>query len=368
MASLLRFLFEFLYRLSPAVAAKDHIKRFLRRWASLLAYLVRKMGEWRFLWPSNARMIRNKPADPSFPSDRVGRYSVSGGSVCTGGIGGYAVTASTVPASANQPLDCEHAEPQSDTAPPTATLATISVDLPWSVGPSTANQTVGSSHADHSSGNLSVQSRATDRLSIISTSSTSLRAPVHNDRPQQDPRATYRQFGPGPGASRSRSRSSMPPSPKPSLNTTQPDNIVDIAPTGRKTYTRADGVLDPTTGLQDVTDLFSSSSHTQERPGRPDIRRQKQRTTSIGWGVQNPSTESLPTTSINPQEITEEPMAMDTSAHSSLHISLSDRAETASWNSHTVSSATSVFALPEGRFLQLINSDQIPRYTKNVTM
>jgi hypothetical protein len=82
--------------------------------------------------------------------------------------------------------------------------------------------------------------------------------------------------------------------------------------------------------------------------------------TRISFRVQNPSSESLPTTSIYAQEITEEPIVMDTS----IDISLPDRAKTASLNSYTAS----VLALPEGRILQLITSDQIPRYTKNVTM
>ena len=359
MASLLRLLLHFLRRLRP-----ENIKRFLRHWTSLLVYLVRKMGEWRFLWPSKPGTAKSpKSAEPSFPSDRAGPSSVSGGTVCTGGIGAYAVAASTVPALANQPLGRERADPQSGTAPPTPTPATLSVYPPWAPGPSTTNQTVGSSHANHSSGNLSVQSRASDRLSMISNSRTSLRAPVQNNRPSQDPRATYRQFGPGPAASRSRGRSSRSPSPKPSLNTAQPDNL-DIAPTGAHTYVRAHGVINPAIGLQSRTD--SPSSSMQEGPGRPTIRREK--TTSVGWNIQNPSTESLPTTPINPREITEEPMAIHTSPHSSLHTLPSDRAETASQNSHTASSVTSAFALPEGRFLQLINSDQIPRYTKNATM
>ena len=352
MASLLRIILEFLRILRHA---KDHIKRLLRCWPSLLGYLVRKMGEWRFLWPSKPGTIRNpRPVDSSFPSDRAGSSSVSGGSVFTSGIGGYAVAASTVPASANQPLGRERAELLSDTAPPTPTLATLPVDPPWALGPSTTNQTVGSSHANHSSGNLSAQSRASDRLSIILTSRTSLRASVQSDLPTQNPRATKGQFGPGPGASWLRGRSSRSPSPQPSLNTAQPDNP-DIIPMGSHTRACEDGVLNPTIGLQGLTDLPSPSSHTQERPGRQ----------VLGWNVQNPSTELLQTTSIHAQEITEEPMAMDTSTHSPLHISPSDRAEKASQKSHM---ASPVLALPEGRFLRLIHSDQVPRYVKNVTM
>ena len=367
MASPPRILVEFLRRFLPT---KDHIKRFLRRWAPLFTYLVRKLGEWRFLWGSKSGTIRSpKPPESSLPSDKVGSSSVPSGSVCTGGIDGYVIAASTVPASANHPLGRESAHPQSDTAPPTPTLATLHIDPSLALGPSAFNQTVGSSHANHSTGHLSVQSRASDRLSMISASRTSLRAPVQNDRPSRDPKATYRLFGRGPGSSRSRSRGRSPrsPSPQPSLNTAQPDNF-DIASTGAHTYAHADGVPNSTIGFQSSTDL-PSSSHTQERPGRPAVRRQKQRTTSIGLNIQNPSTDSLPTISISAQGITEEPMAMDTFTHSSLHrdVSPPGRAETASPGSPTASSAASVFAVPEGRILQLINSDQVPRYTKNVT-
>ena len=368
MASPPRILVEFLRRFLPT---KDHIKRFLRRWAPLFTYLVRKLGEWRFLWGSKSGTIRSpKPPESSLPSDKVGSSSVPSGSVCTGGIDGYVIAASTVPASANHPLGRESAQPQSDTAPPTPTLATLHIDPSLALGPSAFNQTVGNSHANHSTGHLSVQSRASDRLSMISASRTSLRAPVQNDRPSRDPKATYRLFGRGPGSSRSRSRGRSPrsPSPQPSLNTAQPDNF-DIASTGAHTYAHADGVPNSTIGFQSSTDL-PSSSHTQERPGRPAIRRQKQKTTSIGWNVQIPSTETLPIITVNAQEITEEPMAMDTDAHSPRPVSPSDRAETASQNSHTAAPATSVLALllPEGRSLQMINSDQIPRYTKNATM
>jgi len=366
MASLLRILLEILRRLR---LAKDHIKRFPRRWVSLFASLVRKMSEWRFLWPGKPGTIRNpKPAEPSFPGDRAGSSSVSGGSVCTGGIGGYVVAASTVPASANQPVGRGGAELQSDTTPLTSTLATLPVDPTWASGPSMTNRTVGSSDANHSSGSLSSHSRASDGLSLRSISSTSLRASVQNDWPSQDPRATFRQFGPGPGASRSRSRrrSSRSPSPQPPQNTAQPANL-DIASTGAHTYAPADGAINPTIGLQGLTDL-PSSSHTQERPGQLAIRRQKEKTTSIGWNVQNPSTESLPTITVNAQEITQEPMAVDTDAHPSRPISPSDRAGTASQSPHTASIATSVLALPERHILKPINSDEIPRYKKNATM
>ena len=352
MVSLLGILLDFLRRLRPT---KNHIKRFLKRWtslASLLAYLVRKMSERRFLWPSKSGTIRNpKPAESSFPSGREGSSSVSDGSVCTGGISGYVVAASAVPALAKQSLGRERADPPSDTAPPTPPPATLPVDPPW---PSTTNQIVGSSHANHSSGSLSVQSRASDRLSMISISRISLRALAQNDQLWQDPRATHRQFGSG-SRSRTRGRSDRSPSQS-SPNTAELENL-DISPTGGHSYAREDGVINPTIGPQGVTDL---PSHVQERPRRSAISRQNQMAANFSLDVQNSSSEPLPTTSIDAQEITEEPVAIDTP----IHITSSDRAETPSLNSYKASD----LALPESCILQLITSDQIPRYTKNVTM
>jgi hypothetical protein len=84
--------------------------------------------------------------------------------------------------------------------------------------------------------------------------------------------------------------------------------------------------------------------------------------TSINLSIQGPSTASgsLPT-------LTEESTAMDP-AQSTPSYSAMDQPEMASQHSTITSSATSEFILPEGRFLQLIHSDQIPRYFGNVTM
>ena len=363
MPSLLGIFFEFLRRFRPT---KDHIKRFLRHWTSLLAYLVRKMGKWRFLWSSNLGTIRNpEPDEPLFPSHSTCSSSVKGGSVCIGRIGKYAVAASTVPASANRPMRRGRAEPQSNTAPPTPALATPA-NIPWALDLSTINQTVGSSHANHSPGSLNVQSHTGDRVPMMWITPTSSHAPVQNDRLSQHPRATHRQFGPGPRAprSRSRDRSSRSPSPQPSPNTTRFGNL-DIASTDAHTYARADGILHPTIGPQCLTDLLSSSPHTQVRPVRPATR--GQRASSVGLSIRNPSTPSLPTSN-NAQETTEEPMAMGTSTHLYLHNLPSGRAGTTLWNIHAASSPTSVFALPEGCLPQPIVSDQIQRYTKNATM
>ena len=320
------------------------------------------MGKWRFLWSCNPGTIRNpKPIEPLFPSHSTCVSSVKGGSVRMGRIGGYAVAASTVPASANQPLRRELAELQSNTAPPTPALATP-VNIPWALDLSTINQTAGSGHANHSSGSLNAQRHTGDWVPMMWITPKSLHTLVQNDRLSQGPRATHRQFGPGPRApqSRSRDRSSRSPSPQPSPNTAQFGNL-GITSTGVHTYARADGVLNPTIGFQGLADLPTSSPHTQVRPVQPDVR--SQRMSSVGLSIRNPSTPTLH----NVQGITEEPMGMGTSTHSFLHNLPSGRAETAFQNIHAASSPTSGFALPEECLPQPIVSDQIQRYTKNAT-
>ena len=369
MASLLGTLLEILRILRSS--AKTHIRRFPRScWGLLLAYLGRKLSEWWCSCPSKQGTHRNpKPANPSFPGGRGGSCLVS----CSSTRGCAArVAASTVPVSAGAAnrQSREGAGSQPETALPSSPIpATLSVDPPWVPSPNLNPRShwVGErSPTNHSSGNLSVQS-AGDSLSMISISRTSLPAPVQNDRPSQDPRETYGQFEPGPGASRSRGRSSRSPSPKPSLNTAQP-HYFDIAPTGMHIHAHADRGISPTISPQISMDFPSPSSRTREQLSPPTIRRGTQSTTSIGWDIQNPSTESLPNTPlISAREFTEALMTVGTSAHSP-HISLADRSET---HSHTASSAPSdhiILQVPEGRVVQLINSDQLPRYAKGTTV
>jgi len=333
MASLLGVLLELLRMLRSSV--KDHIKRFPRScWALLLAYLNRKLSEWWCSWPSKpGTHINPKPANPSFPGGRGGSCSVS----CSSARHAARVAASTVPGSANavnrssrDGAESQPETPRSSSPPISAT--TRPVDHPPPVPSPDLNprrRRVGERRpTNHSSGNVSIQS-AGDRPSS--------RSSVQNDRSSRDwsPRGTHRQFGPGSSASRLRGRPSRSPSPQ----------------------------LSP----QISTRLSSPSSHTREQLSPP-AHPAKQRTTSIGWDVQNPSTESLP--SINAQELAEalRLVTVEASTRSLSRISFADRSETSSQHSHMASSAQlNHFILPEGRILQLINSDQIPRYTKNTT-
>ena len=328
MASLLGVLLELLRILRSSV--KGHIGRFPRScWALLLAYLSRKLSEWWCPWPRKPGTHGNtKPADPSFPRGRGGSCSVS----CSSARHAARVDASTVPASANAvnrlSRDGAESQPETPLSSSSPISATLPVD-PHSVpGPDLnprRHRVRERGPTNHSSGNVSIQS-AGDRPSS--------RSPVQNDRPSRDPspRGTHRQFGAGSSVSRLRGRPSRPPSPQ----------------------------LSP-----QISRFSSLSSHTREQLSPP-AHPVKQRTTSIDWDVQNPSTESLP--SVNAQELAEAPMTVETSSRSLSRISFADRSETSSQHSHMASSALlNHFILPEGRILQLINSDQIPRYTKNTT-
>jgi hypothetical protein len=88
----------------------------------------------------------------------------------------------------------------------------------------------------------------------------------------------------------------------------------------------------------------------------------------VVFEFEDPSTESLPlSSSTNPPHFTEEPFTIDTAtAHSSPGTATADLQDEELMHSPTASLPE--YFLPEGRFVQLINSDQVPRYTKNVTM
>lgn len=340
-------------------SAKDYIKHFPRRWVLLLAYLSRKLSEWRCMWLTKPGTFKNpQPAEPSPLGCRTGLSSALSGSISWSGD---AVAASMVPASASQSTH-ERAVWHPATAPPspTGSSARLSVDPTWVPSLNPTNQFARSSPAFHSTGNLSIQS-ASDRRSIITTSHQSLRSSRRNDRPLRAPRGTYRQFGPRPAPSLLGGRSSRSPSPMPSPSTAQPRHLVV------DTLAYAEGRIIPTISRpQSPTAFPSSTSHTQGQLGPPPSRRGRQRTTSIDVSVRSPSPESAPNaSSISAQEFTGDPKSMDASPLSSPLIIPADRLETAS---PTTSFATSNLFLPDGRFIQLINSDQIPRYTKNDKM
>jgi hypothetical protein len=329
------------------------------RWSLFMAFLGRRISELRRSWnrkPGTSRNLRT--AEPSLPGNRASSYSASGSSAV---LREYVVAASTVPgrlaASSASLASFQEDAGQSASVPPSPTPSrTSSTSIPLSLSVRQPQSLYGRSRTASSSDNLSgwsAQSRASERLSRIVNSREVLHVPV--DQPSRTPRGIYRQFGPGVDPSTSRGQPSRSPSPTYRQNITHSDSHLAITTTHVHSHRH-----DADEGRSPVVPPSPSSS--MHGPLRPLTNRNMRSGSlaSIKLYIQNPSTDSLQTT------LTEESMAMDP-AHSTPSYSAMDQSETASQRSIIASSTTSEFVLPEGRFLQLIHSDQIPRYD-NVTM
>ena len=314
----------------------------------LVALLGRKLTAWWRFW-------RGKLGSYGGRNSVGTEASSSGGSAVPGG---YVVAASYVPPSASS-------HPSLHESPDTPVGASLSVDYPHGDNPH--HHPLGTRGlANRSSGNLSIasiQSRASDRFSIITSSRESIRA-THG-QPSRLPRAASRQFGRGPDPSRSRERSPRPssrPKTSSSRSHTPPNHPrLEVITTSLPSATHGSGRLSPSV-------LPSASSSYAHQRLSPPTRRQS---STIVVGVQNPSTESLPMSPpANKPPITEEPLAIEsTTAHSSPESRVVNHHDELVPGSLTSSSAETLnYYLPEGRFVQLINSDQIPRYTKDALM
>ncbi|KAI0301654.1 hypothetical protein B0F90DRAFT_1936389 [Multifurca ochricompacta] len=369
MASTLKVLFDILCKLR---FTKDYINRCFKRWALFLAFLGRRLCDWRSSWwhrkPGTVR--KSKPAKPLFPGTVVHSGSLSGSVERRE----YVVAAASIlPTSVSHP---SLHEPSLSTSNDTGQLATTSG--PGPIPPGTpANLTVdphqdyahsissldGRNFANRNSSNLSVHSRASDRLSVLQAHSReSLRGPV--GQPSRFPRAVHRQFGRGPSASRSRERPSRSPSPTSHLPHVPRVPRLEIDVTNLRPNTHADDRVSPAIPP-------SVSSHTHAPLSPPIIPGRRQSSTSVIVGIENPSTESLPLSpSSNLPPLTDEPYAIGSPTAHSSHASLARGLplEELSPLSPTASSVISNFLLPEHRFVQLINSDQVPRYTKDITI
>jgi hypothetical protein len=299
-----------------------------------LTILGRKLSEWwRRCKPGKPGT--SKPADSSFPFN-----------LCSSSPGGpavlkeFGVAASNVPASVSQGslrirVDVE-GQPANAPPSPIPQSATLSVQQPYG-GPSYLDA---GSIVSRSSSNVSfasTQSRASERLSRITASRESLHAPV--GQPAELLRSPHHQFGRGPDPSRSGGRLSRPPSPMRLLDITQEPHHLDattqiIVPT----HSHAGEGITPTDGPQSRVNMPSVHVH-------------------------SPSLESLPIPAYL-QPLTKEQMAMSPTQRP-VASSVADHYETASQRPSFVASE---YSLPEGRDLQLIHSEQIPRYSKNITM
>ena len=358
MASILKVILQFLRTLH---LARDYISHYPSLWASLFAFLRRGLSVlWHFRLESPSTLPRPKSPDPSFFGSRASGYSVSSNSTVPREC---AVAASTVPESVVYPNPHERAERQTATATPTGgipptTPVNLSVDHLHAPNPSTSID--GRVITNHSSGNLSaasLQSRASDRFSVITNSHESIRAPPVG-QPPRPARAIHRQFGRGPDPSRSRDRPSRPPTPMSRPLTPHQHPVPGGIATNPRTLARGDGRVMPV-----AQPPVSSDTHRALSESPTDGNRTRQRTTSVVFDLQNPSTESI---SSLPQ-LTEEPSAMETStAHSSPVLASVDLHDEVPIRSLAGSPWDGL--LPPGRSVHPFNSDQVPRYTKNIKM
>jgi hypothetical protein len=277
------------------------------------------------------------------------------------------VAASNVPTSASQGslrLQVD-AEGQPPTSPPSSVPPTPSVDQPY--GQSVLQYLHTGDFASRSASNassVSFQSRASDRRSRITSSREALDASIGQSA--ELPRSPHHQFGRGPDPSRSGGRLSRSPSPIPRSSPTQQTRDLDNVQTGVPTHGHGDAEISHTLGSPSPADPPSSSSNTQEPQSTTFIRGKKQKTTSVALGIQGPSSESLP--AIGLQQVTEEPVAIGSPTHSSINSSM-EYIETTSQRVIMASSLSlPELILPEHRLLQQIISEEVTRYTRNITM
>ena len=333
MASVLRPLLSILVGLR--FITRHHIKYYAGRLGLFITFLSRKLTVWRWLL---GKQMSRKPRPTESPCPGPMARSTSSFD-CSDN---WRDCASTVPASASQQILHEHAEVQLVTAAPTIGLppapASLSDDCPQPLNP--PHPFSRRSLINRSSGNLSTlstQSRADDKASVIANSRQSMHATV--GQLLQPPRASHLQFEGYPNPSHSRECQPRPPSPQSRPHSIHQHPHIEI-----------------------VTTDLPFSAHGESVHGN----RGGQSSTSVVVEIQNPSTESLSISSpTNLPQLTDEPFAIDSATGHSPPADLHDES---SQDSPIISSPTSGYSLPEGRFVHLINSDQVPRYAKDITM
>jgi hypothetical protein len=347
MASVLKIILGFLHRLH---FPKDcYTKRCSGLWARLLTFIFRKLGLSSLWRKSPGTFHKERPADPSVFCVDARAYSVLGGSTDV-------IAASNVPTSASLPDLREHAPGQLTTAippgpitPPVLHTGNLTADRALSAYDVTCP-------GNRSSANLSIRSCASDRLSILTQSGESLRAPI--GQPSRLSRGTYRQFGLGPKQIPSKERSSRSPSPSTRFSPPQHAPCLQVD----TTILPSDVVV--VNSATSPTALASVSSYTHD-PLSPPTDRRRQSSGCVTVDIQTPSTESLTPKSSGPQLICA-PFSMGSPT-------VPTSAVSAAANIHEQVSPTPPpmapdFFLPDGRDVALINSDQVPRYSSNIKM
>ncbi|KAI9458574.1 hypothetical protein BJY52DRAFT_411830 [Lactarius psammicola] len=353
MASILKLFHDILCKFR---FARYFVHHSFRRWVLFLAFLGRRLGVWR---PQSDRERR------TFQKAEQARHP----SPCTRtdpDLQEYVVAASYVPASASNP------------SLHNVSIATLRPQPAAASGapPAPADPTVESpSHRDHAnpssvfdarirsnrrSSDSSIRSRSSDRSSVVRTPSReSLHTPVSQSA--QFPTAAHRQFGRGPSGPSPRESSR---SPSPTHRVPQsPRSEIDVTITNPHPQTQVDSRNGPPTVTYRAYGQLSL-------PNISGLRR-RQSSKSVVVGVVNPSTDSLSSFLTARPLLTEEPYTIGSpTGRSSPIADTLDPNEGSSQHDPTVfsSSTTSNFDPPEGRILQPIHSEQVPRYTKHVTV
>ena len=343
--------------------AGNYVPQFRGRQATRASLLAVLGCKFRVLWCfglGNADMLRRpKPPDLS----KASPYSVSGTSAV---LRGHVVAASITPGSAIYPNSQERAEWQTVTtapaltiSPPTPTNDGHSVDQAHTPNPPPPSDGRIIAHLDSRDLSIVNTRSSNDSFSVVRASRVSI-----HDEPSRLSTATHFQFGHLPDPSQSSDRLYRPPS----LTNPPPSTLYQLY---RPESTDLPSLVHPQAahGDSSISPIIrpSTSSYTHEPLGAQPMTgdRRKRSSTSVVLNVQNLSTQSDPVSSSTrtyPPQVTTEPFDTDTatacSSPASATVDLHGEAPIQPLNNF----------LPEGRFVQLINSDQVPRYTKNITM
>lgn len=362
MASILQVLLYFLRKLR---FTKGSIHHYIKRWTSFLAFLGRRFGI-NYLWHDRKRGTSHKPTQAERSFSRTGGRLE---------LGEFVVAASHIPASAASHRDVVGAtgQPQTTAVRTTSPPASVRAE-PLRDPPHPTSTTLGVGiYSNRSSANLSTLSRASDRLSILQTQSRESLHATPVGQTTRFPRAPHRQFGRGPSPSPSNERPSR--SSSPTRRAHQPSPTSRIHPLPRLEVDTSN--LHPlhVEIRNSPIDPPSAISHVHHEPLSPPSlhgHRRRHSSTSVVVGIVTPSTESLPLSPLpNQHPLTDEPYTIGSPVDDpSPAAGAPDAREESPQHSPIASSPsdTSNLDLPEGRFLQLINSEQVPRYTKEVTV
>ena len=302
------------------------------------------------LWHDGNPGTSHKPAHATRPSSGTGARLE---------LGEYVVAASQIPASASHPnlpdVPSATGQPQIASSSRASPPASLTVKPHRDHAHTTAALVM--NHSNRSTGNLSTHSRASDRLSIIQTRShESFHAQV--GQTTRFPGSSHRRSGRGPSPSPSRERPSRSPSP-----TSRVHQIpqLEINTTNVRPQMHGDGTISPTTPQSVTSQALGPSSLNGHR--------RRQSSTCVAMSVVNPSTKLPLSSSTNQPPLTDEPYTIGPPIGPPSPVAdAPDAREVSPQHSPTASShaATSNMELPVGRILQLINSEQVPRYTKDV--